>query len=657
MINIGYFGGGAGSHVTEALWAQAEMESIGTRRRARPYFYWETMVKFDVQGDKLHVSFFSRDRFQDLLESAHYLNLRFDATKKVWVGDVPRLDEYVDEFSSVEPCEVSELARRRRDEYMSSLMELKMSRRVLDFSIMKCPPLIGKHPYENFQREDIRRAFCSNRFLFAWGTGTGKSYALACLYANLRQSFGVKKAVLFSSPIGLLNIKREIIKFIDIDPDTISTISRVTGVKERNFFKPQYDVVIIGYDAMKYSQEYYYSLNNKNKKSKGFQRNQIPWAEWLDGGEGVMFLDESHLVGNPGSRRSECVEMSLDRFEYRYLFSATPWDSLHKAYLQLKTLDRALVDGLGYTSWLSDYYDIGTKYSRWAPDLQSLDAERERALNEKLFKSYGAKRKKEDVLDIPPQYEVPTIEVDMSPEQREIYEGFSTFVVEKVVAESEKNDNGLVQSLTNNFAFAMLAVENPTVILDSERFIDMGADLKKKIEKFKYARHFSKLSALDSIIEEECDELDEKVLIFYIHPRTMESLVEHYDKRKPFVIKAGMSNEERFAMVDAFREHEGKGIMIASMLIANASINLEFVGACVILERSWRFDVVDQAKGRTSRATSTRESRVYNLSYSNSLDHLQLRNLETKGAVVDNIMRKSILKSHEWRAIFGGGEV
>jgi SNF2 family DNA or RNA helicase len=65
-------------------------------------------------------------------------------------------------------------------------------------------------------------------------------------------------------------------------------------------------------------------------------------------------------------------------------------------------------------------------------------------------------RKKSDVLDIPEQYEVPTIKVKMSPEQRDIYEAFSNYVFDKVKNESMAQDVEATSSLLHNFSFAML---------------------------------------------------------------------------------------------------------------------------------------------------------------------------------------------------------
>jgi hypothetical protein len=122
------------------------------------------------------------------------------------------------------------------------------------------------------------------------------------------------------------------------------------------------------YDTLKFVQDAYYCANhNKPKLTKDdkYSTNQAPIKDWLNGSEGILFLDESHLLGNSGTRRSECMDMIVPFFKYRYCFSATPWDDFSKSYMQLKILDQALVYGLSYSNWLSKFYNIGTRYSKW----------------------------------------------------------------------------------------------------------------------------------------------------------------------------------------------------------------------------------------------------------------------------------------------------
>jgi superfamily II DNA or RNA helicase len=374
------------------------------------------MVDISINDKNELIVSFRGGNFHELVEAAKYANLTFDRTNKVWKGSIPRLHDVVAEFNTVEPVELSALTQKKAADYMNSLREQKVERRVFDWSPLKFSPLVGKGEYKDFQKLDIQTAYNHDRYFFAWGTGCGKSYALAALYANYRQKYGIRKAILFSSSIGILNVKQELEKFIDIDPNTIKVIGSVAKLKgeDRLVVAPEIDILIMTYDALKYVQDAYHDYAKKDNtkkrngaKSSKFKINQLPLEDWLNGHEGILFMDESHLLGNPKSRRSECVDMVLPYFQKRYLFTATPWDDFSKAYMQLRALDNQLVEGLKYQDWLAEYYDIGTRWSAYAPDLNSLDEKKERSLNENLRRDYMIVRKKEDVLDIPAQYEYP----------------------------------------------------------------------------------------------------------------------------------------------------------------------------------------------------------------------------------------------------------
>ena len=80
-------------------------------------------------------------------------------------------------------------------------------RMVYHSELMHFNALPGKHPYENYQMQDFINALSRNRFLFAWDVGLGKSWALTALLEHLRFYNIINKCVLFTSGIGVWNLK------------------------------------------------------------------------------------------------------------------------------------------------------------------------------------------------------------------------------------------------------------------------------------------------------------------------------------------------------------------------------------------------------------------------------------------------------------------
>jgi succinyl-CoA synthetase alpha subunit len=78
------------------------------------------------------------------------------------------------------------------------------------------------------------------------------------------------------------------------------------------------------------------------------------------------------------------------------------------------------------------------------------------------------------------------------------------------------------------------------------------------IQKFNYEKEFYKLDVLDDIIKDECDENDNKIMIFYVHPLTKDYLINHLIKRQPYIISADVPSEERFKIVQEFEKADSK---------------------------------------------------------------------------------------------------
>ena len=152
----------------------------------------------------------------------------------------------------------------------------------------------------------------------------------------------------------------------------------------------------------------------------------------------------------------------------------------------------------------------------------------------------------------------------MSDEQRTIYEQYSNIVLEIIKKRSAENNTGVVKELVNSFQILQMAVDNPELILNSP-VMNTISELKsvdtKKIEEFKkslqnfdYISHFNKLKSLDSVIEYECTEMGNKIIVFYYHPQTVEYLKKIYPNA--MFLTSDIEESERFKIVEDFRKDE-----------------------------------------------------------------------------------------------------
>ena len=619
------------------------------------------MVNIEFENDLLYVTCSGSD-FAEQIESCRYLKMNYDPKLKKWYTSPAKYKDVLDEFHQY-GVNFSEYDKEQINKYIENLSDFSRivkrgERRHYDDSILNYPPKY------DFQRVDINRAINQTSMLFKWSTGTGKSFALAGVLESLRAIGEVDKAIIITSSIGILNLNNELAKFIKgYNKDRTLAIASITDLKDRGIFddRDKYDIIICGYDSFRSLNDYYDKIANKRTKKIKYRKSSLPLKEWYGDKNGIVFLDECHLSGTHGTSRSDAIMMNLKYWKYRYLFSATPVDKEEKFYTTLKILDNALVNGLSYIDWLSSFCDLGTRFSRYAPNKSTWKWGKWAALQQTLGETYISIRDKK-LLNLPDAIDMPLITLDMSNEQRTIYEQYSNIVLEIIKKRSAENNTGVVKELVNSFQILQMAVDNPELILNSP-VMNTISELKsvdtKKIEEFKkslqnfdYISHFNKLKSLDSVIEYECTEMGNKIIVFYYYPQTVGYLKKIYPNA--IFLTSDIEKSERFKIVEDFRKNEKCKVLVASIMIANTSFTLTECTAAIFFERYWSGIVYEQARGRIHRIGQDKEVRYYNFCYNNCIDNLQLEALKTKGQCIENIGKMNVLSKDEWKIIFGG---
>lgn len=605
------------------------------------------------------------DNFQDTIETLKLNGVRFDKNTKLWYTNILNFDDIVTELNyEGEVVEVSALTKKEIQDYKQELIELEVSkeRRISRWDLMNFPPLKGKHPYENYQSEDLSRALTRNRFLFNWDMGLGKSFSLAVLIENLRYYKLINKCLIFSTGVGVFNLKDELCKFgKNITAEEIFVVNSITSLKDRDLFNPEkypYRILIMTYDTFKGVNNYYYdeakgTKSNPHPSQKvDYKSSYVPIKEWLEGFHGALFLDECHSLANPKSRRSEVIDMNLMYFKYRYEFTGTLADKYEKLYEPLKILDRSLVDGKSYNDWLKSYNEIGNKFSKYAVNPDKWNMEKIGELNCRLLKDYASKRKMTDCLDLPLDYDVPTINIEMSSLHRKIYEEFVKQELRlanerKLVGESTVKD-----SIMNMFGIFQLACENVECIKTTPSFEKFPDELKSMIEKYDWFKDNSKVPVIEAVLEERVDEEDQRGIVWYYHPKTKDNLCKLLKKYNPIVIEAGQGPEIMASLINTFKNNPKHKIIIASINIMNTSVTLTECKWNLYVERTFNYTIYSQSRGRIYRPGQAEVCRTYMMCFNKSIDNLQLQNLQQKGAVLESLLNKQIVDQNVWKMIF-----
>jgi hypothetical protein len=547
-----------------------------------------------------------------------------------------------------------------------NLTELKLSRNHIKFDpqLLSFPPIVGKHPFENYQSEDIEKAINRNRMLFNQGTGTGKSYALSYLI-KFYENKGPTKFLILTTKIGCLNLKDEILKFTKRTSEDILAVSISNELENRDVFNPKnnYNIIILSYAVYRTISDFYFDKNTKRKgRGTKYRRLPVPLQEWIGNSKALLALDESHNAANVTSKQSQVLVMSKPYFDYIYEFTGTFANKFEKMYNQLYLMDKALVKGMDYNCWCNYYNKMGTYYSPYAINPFGWKKDKLEKLNNVLYNDYAVKRNSKDVLNIK-SITIPPYKVQMSEKHRLIYKKY----VEEYFALLQKdidNTNSTVTSLdsmskkdlakairSNIMAF-QLVVDNPKAIVSNKRYPNLSDELKKMVEKFNYEKDYNKLEYFDDLLRERIEENDEKGIVWYDHPLTGEFLNKHITYNHYFIYSD--MKEDMYSVINKFKEDKKAKILIASIRMANTSVTINEAKFNLFMERIYDPRVYTQCIGRINRIGQEQVTRNYSLIFDKSLDILQDKIL-TKGEIImDKLLTKEFISMKEWSNIFNG---
>lgn len=493
-------------------------------------------------------------------------------------------------------------------------------------------PIVGKHPFENYQDEDIRRAISQNRFLFNWTMGLGKSFATAVIYEYLRLYKNAPKMILLTSRIGTYNLKNEMCKFcLHINDSNVLVFNSPKSFKKcgRKIFDNEEvnkkNILIFSYDSWKLIASAY------EDKSNGKNLN-IPLDNFFEKNtDKLICLDECHYLSNPKSDRSKSIFKYLKYFKYRYLFSATPADKYEKIYSICATLDPWLCFYLSYSDWINKYNEVGTWFSKYAINKNKWHEKDIALLNQNLA-NYSAKRDAKDVLDLP-ICSTKTFNIDMSEKQKDLYKQLTNDIVNQCISKNEDMESASVDVIKEAFSTVMSFVENPNIIATSST--NMVTDkIKEKCAKYNFSSDYAKLDVVDAILEDELDN-NQRGIVWYIHPKTKDVVIERYKKYNPIIISAEMSEEERDEALKVFKKDETHKILIASQNILATSVTIVECSFAVYLEVSFSYGTYLQSTGRIYRIGQTKPVRLYHIWLNDSTDMFHLNAIEQKSDLVN----------------------
>jgi superfamily II DNA or RNA helicase len=319
----------------------------------------------------------------------------------------------------------------------------------------------------------------------------------------------------------------------------------------------------------------------------------------------TVVLDEAQAIKNSGTKRSQAAMKLKSRF--RLITTGTPIEN-HLG--ELWNLFRFINPGLlGSLDSFTDRFAV--------PIEKNNDAEARERLR-RLIQPFVLRRTKSQVLsELPPRTEV-TLTLDMSPDERAMYEAVRQQALESVTVEGEDQPNR-IRVLAGIMKLRRACCHGSLVIPDREWASGKVAALMEIVEELRESGHraliFSQFVDYLEIIREA---VSERGVSF------------HY-------LDGSTPSMERVRRVKAFQEGEGD-LFLISLKAGGVGLNLTGADYVIHMDPWWNPAVEDQASDRAHRIGQTRPVTVYRLISRDTIEEKIVALHERKRHLADSLL-------------------
>ncbi len=596
------------------------------------------------------VLFFTGNHFYEILEECRSAYLEWDAEQKAWCGSPSKilaLCEQLDKYERVAIDPALETARQLPP-------ETSFSRSIVDDSIFRVPPIKGKGQHEFYQRDSAFKLARQNRAALFLGMGTGKTFinisALNYYIANKK----IEK-VLVICPTETLYNWREEIKMFGNQHYTDDNFY-IANVDNRDPFSSSAKFIIMTYRTfLMLSDEAY--KKETGKKSSKYRNFPIDLSHWGTTETRCMILDESHCIKNPSARQSKLIMMAKDLFYYRYILTGTPTpNEFGEIYNQIKFLDASFVPDT-HIDFLREVAVLGTRFSPVAVRFYKPMVV---AKYEQKFQPLIVRIRAEDAVELP-ELILQRTYCGLEGIHKEIYQAFTSMVLNAIVL---KEGELVPSKVKNSFAYISQALDNPELLKGKLSNVnpdgsvnEVSAKLNKLVDSFAF-KHHGKLPYAEALLEKAIDEEGRKVILFDFHPKTINSLAEHFEKYQPLVLHGQLDVqnqvEERERIIQTFKKNPDRKLLIASSMVLKVGVNLPEATRVIYFSRTYSYLDFSQSIKRAHRIGQTDTVVAYPFIFTNSLDMIQDQMLQDKDELDKNIFSKKSLTDSQWKALFRG---
>lgn len=559
----------------------------------------------------------SHEDFQSEVDYLKWLYIAFNDTSKRWKIPEERIQEIIlwmerarKKYSISNDC--ADKFIEMQNQYPR---EVEFYRnRVFDKSILN-----EGVELKNFQLQGINWRLQRSSYLDAFDTGTGKTISNICVFSHLYKN-NIIDGIIILVPIGLAyNWQEEILDKVNMfKKEDIQIIDNLLKVKCFEKFQDK-KILIIRHDLYadciaSYRKDYQSrkSLKDLRWKTADYVDIKKMWNKHNI----FLCIDECDSFNHSTSLKVKSLFSTKKYFDFKALLSATPWmNGQEDCYPLLTFIDHSIIpmEENAFKLWLSN--SIGNRWDKYA--ITEYNTENVQKLMQ-AYQPIFIQTRKEDLEEIKTIRHFKDIKCQILPEQMILYEK----ITEQVLHILQEEYDQISWKLLNEKLHLILEVfDNPLLLKKRQYSDDTIHDIlnKWKIEedsKFIYLKN-----RLEYLIEQN----KKKVVIFDIHPTTIEMLSEKFKKYSPLIIhgelKVRDKEKDRKEKENLFNFDDRYKLMILSSYTSSRGINLQY-GSSNIIHYTLPFNAIPFKQGseRTDRVNSTEDSTIESLYYPHTID-------------------------------------
>lgn len=474
--------------------------------------------------------------------------------------------------------------------------------------------VVEKIPLWSHQREAVAIAKNVTGYGLLFEMGTGKT-ATACniLREKWRQYGSLASTLILAPPIVLENWRRELLAHTDVPKDRIVVLAG-TG-------KKRLDLLTVARE--RYGDQFIAITNYEGLLMAPLYANIL--ERWRPS---CLVADESHRCKDIKARRTKLAIQLADQADLcRLILTGTPvLNSPMDLFSQYRIMDRGEALGKNFFVFRASYFQDRNAYmpkTRYFPDWRPTEEGMER-LN-KVIQRTASRVEKKDCLDLPPLVRK-TIEVELSPEQRKLYDAMKTDFVAYL------GDKACVAQLAITKALRLQQIVSGHVPLEGE-----GGD-----QTVRELTDTPREAALRALLEEIAPH--HKVIVWTVF-RHSYGVVRKVSTELglPFVeVHGEVGPSAKQAAVNAFEKDPAVRVLIGHPGSGGIGVNLVAASYAIFYSRNFSLENDLQAEARNYRGGSHIHDKVTRIDIvaKDSIDETVFSALSAKSQMSVELLRQ-----------------